>query len=152
MIKITLNINGEDTDVLLTDENVKHIVKASKNVKDRIRSFQDACDDQGLKPSEVLPYQPFTTDTEEINTNAYVMLKTIFKSLNGDWKADWSNSEQVKYYPWLKSLGSGLGLSFLVCDYDDSLSSVGSRLVLRSSELAEYAAKQFINIYNQYNN
>jgi len=146
-MKTTLSIHGKDTEVELTEKQVQQIIRASQNVTDRIKTFEDACEDQGLDPVKVLRYDKETTDAEEINENAYIMLKTIIKSLNGDWKADWSDGNQKKYYPWLKSLGSGLGLSFIDCGYILSYSFVGFLLVYRSSELAKYAGTQFIELY-----
>ncbi len=123
-----------------------------KPIMERVKSFEDACDVLGIDSGDVLVYDEDTTDTDEINTNAYLKLRTIIKALNEGWKADFNNPNQYKYYPWLKSTGSGLGLSCGDCDYGYSCSSVGSRLYLKSAELAKYVGTQFIDIYNQFNN
>ncbi|MNY77977.1 hypothetical protein D3C86_2180520 [compost metagenome] len=47
-------------------------------------------------------------------------------------------------------VGSGAGFSFFDYAFDHSGSCVGSRLVFKSRELAEYAAKQFINEYKDF--
>ncbi|MOA38929.1 hypothetical protein D3C78_1606660 [compost metagenome] len=47
-------------------------------------------------------------------------------------------------------VGSGAVFSFVVYAYGHSHSGVGSRLVFKSRELAEYAAKQFINEYKDF--
>ena len=151
-MKTKIKINGKDVEIELTADQVKQINKASTPIMERIKSFEDACEDQGLDAEVILPYDADTTDADEINENAYVMLKTIIKSLNEGWTPDYSNANQYKYYPWFKSIGSGLGLSFYVNVHDISDSNVGSRLVFKTSELATYAGKQFINIYNQFNN
>jgi hypothetical protein len=45
---------------------------------------------------------------------------------------------------------SGSGLSYDVYDYWRAVASVGSRLCFKSRELAEYAGKQFIDIYTDF--
>lgn len=121
-------------------------------ITERVKSFEDACDVLGINPGYVLVFDEDTTDIDEINTNAFLKLRTIIKALNEGWVADFSNSSQYKYYPWLKSNGSGLGLSCLDDVDGGSDSPVGSRLYLKSAELARYAGTQFIDIYNEYNN
>lgn len=151
-MEIKITVNGDESKKELGEKVIKAMQKATMTAMERIKTFEDACEDQGREPEYVLPYEPDTTDPEEINENAYVKLKTIIKSLNEGWSPDFSDSNQYKYYPWFRSNGSGLGLSFGDYDYAASGSPVGSRLYLKSRELAEYAGKQFIEIYNQYNN
>jgi hypothetical protein len=121
-------------------------------IMERVKSFEDACDVLGIDSGDVLVYDEDTTDPDEINTNAYLKLRTIIKALNEGWTADFNNPNQYKYYPWLKSNGSGLGLSYDDDVCDRSYSYVGSRLYLKSAELAKYVGTQFIEIYNQFNN
>ncbi len=123
-----------------------------KPITERVKSFEDACWVLDMEPDDVLPYSEDTTDKEEININAYAKLKTIAKALNEGWVPDFSHGNQAKYYPWLKSNGSGLGLSFFGCGDGRSDSNVGSRLYYKTAELAKYAGTQFIKIYNQFNN
>lgn len=49
-------------------------------VMERIKSFEDACEDQGIKPEDVLPYQGKITMEQEA-INAYIKLRVIAKSL-----------------------------------------------------------------------
>lgn len=114
----------------------------SMKVTDRIKSFEDACEDQGLNPNDPI----FTTGTPDVI--AYNKLtKAIIPSLNEKWTPDWNNSNQRKWYCWFKYDGSGF--RFYDSRYGLVFSSVGSRLCFKSEELAVYAAKQFQNEYNQ---
>jgi len=124
----------------------------SGKITDRIKSFSDACAELGVDPEELLPYPSSTDDDFKISVNAYVKLATIIEALNEGWVPDYRNTQEAKYYPWFKANSSGLGLSYYGCDCADSCSRVGSRLVLRSSELAEYVGREFIDIYNEYSN
>ncbi len=115
-------------------------------VQDRIKTMDDVfaafdttreifyqhCDDKGWTDDEI----------------AYRELKMVAEVLNEEWEADWNDEDQPKWYPWFDRSGSGF--AFLGCDFVCTPSGVGSRLLYRSSELAEYAGKQFIDIYKRY--
>lgn len=106
---------------------------------------------------------------------AYLKLRVITAALNEGWEPQYTEDEK-RWYAWYnlytqdeiddmseeekKNIGlllwggdaingSLCGLAFALSNYAWSLSSsrVGSRLVFKSQELAEYAAKQFIEIY-----
>jgi hypothetical protein len=113
------------------------------NIMDQVKTFEDACKVLGVRPGEVI------NGTEDTDEAAYKKIKVIVRALNEGWKPDWTNDDEYKYYPWF-NLSSGSGLSY--GDYVDrySISSVGSRLCFKSSELAEYAGKQFIDLYTDY--
>lgn len=132
---------------ILTDTFGEDFFK-KKDFRD-IKTFNDACEDQNIHPKSVLPYtSPSNADEEGLNTLA--MMFVIARALNGDWKADFANGNQYKYYPWFKANASGSGLSCDGCGGWRSASGVGSRLCYKSSEIAEYAGKQFIDIYNKF--
>lgn len=115
-------------------------------MKKNIKTFEDAC--KALKV-EFNPPAGLTKD--EI---AYMKLKIIAASLNKGWKPNWHDHSEWKYYPWFymgdRDASAGVGFSCFGCDYGRSSSSVGSRLCFKSSELAEYAGKQFEDIYRDY--
>ena len=113
----------------------------------RIESFEEACVAQGLDAKNVLPYStPENADQE--NTNAFVMLKIIAKALRGEWEPDWNDSDQEKWFPYFEANDAGFGFSRTDYGRWHTRTCVGSRLCFPSSELAEYAGKQFIDIYN----
>lgn len=120
-----------------------------------IKTYEDACKALGTSPEDDLPYAtPASTKQEALN--AFAKLDTIVAAINDDPAfPDWTNSRRWKYYPWFHMNrpakdGSGLGLSCYDFGYDISGSSVGSRLVFNSEEKAEYAAKQFEDIYAKF--
>lgn len=122
----------------------------NKNFRD-IKTYEDACEDQGIiDPLAILPWHsPNTPDHEA--ANAIQKMWTIARSLNGpDWKADWNNFSQYKYYPWFKANPSGFGLSYYGYGFRGTFTYVGSRLCYKSAEIAEYAGKQFIDLYNKF--
>lgn len=122
-------------------------VPDNRPITERVKSFEDACKITGDDPTMILPY-PGDNDFEEA-MNAVAMLFVICRALNEGWKPDWTNSNQPKYWPWF-DMFSGSGLSCLGCDHCYSLSGVGSRLCFKTSDLAEYAGKQFKSIYEKF--
>ncbi|MNG66043.1 hypothetical protein D3C71_344450 [compost metagenome] len=116
--------------------------KKSLPIQKRIKTFDDVLSYLGIEVNEFND-SAYNLTKDEI---AYKKLKFIVQALNEGWQPDW-NSNECKYYPWFKMVGSGAGFSFIGCVYDYSSQSVGSRLVFKSRELAEYAGQQFIDLY-----
>ena len=85
---------------------------------------------------------------EEISDNAYEKLKLIVKVLNDGWKPNWADSTQYKHYPYFK-LNDGKFYCYKYGSYANG-PVVGSRLVYKTKELAEFAVENFIDIYNCY--
>ena len=115
----------------------------SKREYSDIKTFEDACNELGIDPEE------------EFNSNdladevAYKKLKIVAKAINQGWEPDWDNTNQRKYWPYFK-LSSGFGFSYSTYDYVFTFTSVGSRLCFETEEKCTYAAKQFIDNYEQF--
>lgn len=103
-----------------------------------IKSFSDACIDE----SQVF------NDLDSKDEIAYKKLKVIVKAINQGWTPDWANTNQRKWWPWFK-LFSGFVFSGSGYGYDGASAGVGSRLCFESEEKSDYAAKQFIDLYEQ---
>ncbi|HAT3998579.1 TPA: hypothetical protein I9Y90_000061 [Elizabethkingia anophelis] len=135
-----------------TFDKVTGVVKFAekpKDIKDRVKSFEDACDVLGVTPQN--------PDLETIPTKlqkplfAHYKLCIIAMALNEGWEPDWDNDDEYKYYPYFDMEGSSSGgFSSDGCAYVYSASLVGSRLCFKSRDLAEYAGKQFETIYREY--
>jgi len=79
------------------------------------------------------------------------ILDTVVEVINEGWVADWSDTNQDKWYLWwnFKSKsGFGFAAAGYLCGYANS--HVSSRLVFKNREKAEHAAKFFINLYKDY--
>ena len=121
--------------------------KPSGNIIDRIKTFEDACRELNIQPSELNVSGHLEKHFDSIA--AYSKLIIIAEALNEGWTPTWSNNNETKYYPWFE-LSSGSGLSYGDFDYQRSDSLVGSRLCFKSKELAIYAGKQFTELYKQF--
>ncbi|GAB3511804.1 hypothetical protein [Emticicia fontis] len=149
-IKIKVPVSGIDTEIELTEAQVKELFEKSKKPFDfrDIKTVEDAFSFLSID------YAEFLEKHKDLDPHAlaYLQLVHIIKALNGgDWM-DYSDTNVAKYYPWFNASGSASGFSYHDYGYGNSLSGVGSRLTCKSAEIAKYAGTQFIEIYNQYIN
>lgn len=142
-----ININGKDVEITLTADQIAEINRKSADVTERIKSFEDACADQGVNIDEFYENCKGLT-LDEI---AYRKLKIIARALNEKWEPNWDNSNEYKYYPYfdMRSASSGFGFSHSACDRWITATSCGSRLCFKSEKLAKYAGTQFTSIYKE---
>ena len=115
---------------------------------DEIKTFEDACELQGINPDSVV------NDADTIDEKAYKKLKIIVRSINlidydRPWIPDWNNSNQYKWWPYF-NLSSGFGFSGSDFSYDTTDARVGSRLCTDTWEKALYIAEQFKAEYQEY--
>lgn len=119
-------------------------------ITDRVKTFEDVLDVLGGTSSDVKDLLTYKTDDPDvISSRAHLKLTLIARALNEGWTPDWTDSSQYKYIPWFRHK-SGFGLSFNVYVHGHTLANVSSRLCFKSRELAEYAATQFADIYNDF--
>ncbi len=114
-----------------------------KRSYEQIKTFEDACEELGIDIDKL----DFSNDTTD--ESAYKKLKIIIAAINQGWTPDWSNTNQRKWWPWF-NLSSGFGFSYSYFGYGYAAASVGSRLCFETEEKCVYAAKQFIEIYEQF--
>jgi hypothetical protein len=111
---------------------------------DDIRTFEDACDALGILVPPDLTGEP----PDEI---AYKKLKIVVKAINEGWKPDWTNTNQRKWFPWF-DLSSRFSFSGALCASEFGHAIVGSHLCFKSEEKAEYAGRQFVDLYKSFLN
>lgn len=119
------------------------------NITDQVKTFEDACEVLGIDGDIITGSISDALADDADSITAYAKLIIIARALNQRWKPDWSDGSQYKYIPWFKHK-SGFGLSYDGCGDWDTYTYVGSRLCFKSRALAEYAATQFADLYNDY--
>lgn len=121
------------------------------DIREVVKTFEDAFKLLKSEDQEIINFKKL----ENAGIKGHILenqkLIIIAKALNEGWVPDWSNGEWDIWFPWfnMDDEGSSGRFSFFRSDDRRSASYVGSRLCFKSSDLAEYAAKQFISLYKK---
>lgn len=144
-----------------------------QNVMERVKTFKDACNELGIE------HDKWVQDKKDLGLEAdviaYLKLRIIAAALNEGWKPQFTTDE-YRYFPWFclytqseidemseedksrvvyrsSNYASAYGgVACAVTSNDSSYSStyIGSRLTFKTRELAEYAGRQFVEIWADY--
>lgn len=124
-----------------------------KDVRDRVKTFEDACAELGDIHPFVQQYyytaSSYKGDPISEDLITYLRLRIIATALNEGWEPKFEKDER-RWYPWFNIEQGNWVYATSFYAGSGSLSSVGVRLVFKSKELAEYAGKQFIDIYKDF--
>ena len=150
-----------------------------KNIMERVKTFEDACEILGEEHSYVQEYRGVANINFDFTQDiiAYLKLRIICAALNDGWKPTFDGS-RCRYYPWFyiytkeeyeklnkdekkkcRVVGrqsydayafGGVVCSSAYFSTSYSYSYHGSRIVFKTKELAEYCEKQFIDIWSDY--
>lgn len=154
--------------------NVMTLVEEQpKSIIDRVETIHDACNILGEDHWLVRAYGYVYNKLETIGIDAlsYMQLRIVVEALNEGWVAAENINDQW-WFPWFyrfdkcteskyngfisaksySDSGVNRGVAFAYPDHDLSrmYSFYGSHLALKSSELAEYCGKQFIQLWAGY--
>lgn len=115
-----------------------------EKITDRVKTYEDACGELGVEPLDEEGMLAVGFRRSEI---AGRKLEVVVMALNEGWEPDWSNEEQRKWVP-----AFYIGEDDFLFDYvgfvtGRATASYASRFCLRSKWLAEYAGKQFVDLY-----
>jgi len=119
-----------------------------QRVTERIKTFFDVLDDQGISTAE-FEKQCKGLTPDEI---AYKQLKLIAQALNEGWVPDWTDGQWSKFHPYF-NFNDTSAVGGFSCNDDGNVNSysyVGSRLCFKSAELAKYAGTTFLEIYKSF--
>lgn len=118
-----------------------------------IQSYEDACQLLGIKPT----YPKFTRclKIDRPSMIAYHKLIIIIRALNllsngKPWIPDFNNQNEFKYGLWWYIINNKLGFAYAYDAPSCASAGFGSRILLRSKPLAEYCAKQFKDLWQDY--
>lgn len=146
------------------------IDEPEKDVRKRIKTFEDACHEIGID-AEAWNRDKISLGLEP-DVLAFLKLRIIVKALNEGWEPQFTEDE-CRYYPWLilytgeeynkldeeeksrvvfrsSDFASALGGVSCASAYSDSsitLANIGVRLAFKTSELAAYCGRQFLDIW-----
>lgn len=153
----------------------------TKDITERVKTFEDACnvlgDDHPLVGQYRFSDAAYKGHPMSEDSIAYLKLRIITAALNEGWEPQFTEDE-CRYFPWFEfftqiefnemsddekgrvikgrvvgrsgsSTNSYNGFVYCFADYDASFSIThhGSRLAFKTRELAEYAGRQFVELY-----
>lgn len=126
---------------------------APKDVRERIKTVQDACNELGEKHPLVTQYRlsvaaTYIGDPMTEDFIAYLKLCIIVAALNEGWEPQFVEGEE-RWYLWF-NIKDGLVYACAGVAGSYSYAVNGVRLAFKTEELAEYAGKQFIDIYKDF--
>lgn len=144
-----------------------------QNVMERVKTFKDACNELGIE------HDKWVQDKKDLGLEAdviaYLKLRIIAAALNEGWKPQFTTDE-YRYFPWFylytqseidemseeeKSrvvyrsnsyahAYGGVAYALTHSDSSNTNTYIGSRLAFKTRELAEYAGRQFVEIWADY--
>lgn len=146
-----------------------------QDVRERIKTFDDACNELGEEHPFVLLYKEIASQSmhdSDKDVIIYLKLRIITAALNEGWEPQFTEDE-CRFYPWFEffpqselneisddekcrvvvrasnSSNASGGLAFASANYASSFSHGinGSRLAFKTLELADYAGRQFVELY-----
>lgn len=146
------------------------IDEPEKEVRERIKTFEDACREIGID-AEAWNRDKISLGLEP-DVLAFLKLRIIVKALNEGWEPRFTEDE-CRYYPWFilytgeeynkldeeeksrvvyRSSNNASALGGVPCGYANNDSSftdasIGVRLAFKTSELAAYCGRQFLDIW-----
>lgn len=148
-----------------------------KDITERIKTFKDAVSALGENNPAVIDYHNICDTAFSKDIIAYAKLRVITEALNDRWEPKFDD-ESSKYYPWFtvykkeeydklndddkkdfyvvqksrycSDTGDYIVFAYAFIDSSVTFSSIGSRLALKTSQLAEYCGRQFIDIWADY--
>ena len=150
-----------------------------KDIRDRVKTFEDACNELGQDHPLVVQYlqtsSAYRGDALSEDLIAYLKVRIITAALNEGWTPQFTTDE-YRYYPWFvlytqkeidemkeenkrrvlgrsnNSANAGAGVAYSSTNVASSYSHTGygGRLCFKTEELAEYAGKQFLDILAEF--
>lgn len=146
------------------------IDEPEKDVRKRIKTFEDACREIGID-AEAWNRDKISLGLEP-DVLAFLKLRIIVKALNEGWEPQFTEDE-CRYYPWFilytreeynkldeeeksrvvsRSSYDAVALGGVSCanayyDLSFTYAYVGVRLAFKTSELAAYCGRQFLDIW-----
>lgn len=149
----------------------------TKGITERVKTFEDACNVLGDEHPLVGQYRfsdaAYKGHPMSEDSIAYLKLRIITAALNEGWEPQFTK-DVPRYYPWFvfftqkefdqvkgdnknsyavvrasSDPSAYVGLAYASASYAPSYSSgnFGSRLAFKTRELAEYAGRQFVELY-----
>jgi hypothetical protein len=117
-------------------------------MENAVKTFEEACARLGI--ATTLPDVSGIPETFQKHVTAAYKRAVIANAIRGDWRPDWNDYDQPKWWPWFRFSGSAFVFGGSTYDYADTTTAVGSRLCFETKEQAEYFGREFIDLHNDF--
>lgn len=114
------------------------------NIIEKIKTFEDAMEATGR--TEMPDFSTFPAEMRK-HFEALFKMVVIVEALNEGWNPNWDNGNERKFHPWFWMSPGSFAFYDSNCGDEVAAAGSGSRLKLKSRELAEYCATQFKDIW-----
>jgi len=129
-------------------DKLKAIIDKPVNILERVFTWEDVCEEDGICPVNSLPFKNPNNKIER-KINASFKLSKISDILNEKISLNWSDPNSRKWYNWHTYTGSGWVYRYSCYLYS---SSVGVVAFYLTEEKAIHANKYFNNVYLEFLN
>lgn len=146
----------KETKVFSKRQILKEKTILPQNITDRIKTFEDACAELNIKVKDIycpsIGYNKNKPSKHSKFALAALKLSIIVEALNEGWEPNWKHVSESKYYPRFIWLENEFILNSINRGYFGMGTAAGitTNLCFKTEKLAEYAGKQFIDIYNDF--
>lgn len=125
---------------------------ATKDIKNRINLYEDACRELNREPLTIDDFSTKLPNDKRQYLLSVERVTTVIEAMNEGHQFDWNSYDEDKYYPYwdMETYGddkAGSGFSLYAVIYDSTSSAVGARLSSRTEEHAEHVAKIMFEDY-----
>lgn len=140
----------DNLDKLVEKYGIHNIISTIKRKAYKIHSFEDACEKIDLNPKNLPDVSNILIKYHKFMI-AHYKLAIIAEALNEGWEPNYNDAAEQKWCPWFNYItDSGFICADAYDGYESTASGVGSRFCFKTKELAEYAGRNFISLYNDY--
>ena len=120
---------------------LKKFFSRPKDIRDKVKSFLDACSVLSVNPNTVY------SETDSISDKAFKRLKIMIKALNEGWYPNWDDENEYKWLNYFRMKG---GFSCWYSHYYFASTAVPSALCLKNKELALHMIEIALEDYKEY--
>ena len=144
--KVAKWVNGVLT---LVDEKPQNVMERIKTFEDAVAELSNRAMNGDKDAGKLLDEWKISSQVGSKDLLAYLKLRIITYALNEGWKPQYTKGE-LRWYFWYDIITKEQYYKISAFASSSLRTDCGSRLAFKSKELAEYAGKQFVEIYEEY--
>lgn len=129
----------------------KRLDKLEGYVSDELDAIRELAKENKVKEIDLFSINTYSKVCEQLKEKEescpYKKVKQLEKLFNGNWKKNWLDRNQPKWYPWFEFYASGEFGFLASCDLFYSFSGVVG--FFKDKKTSDYIGKTFIDIFKE---